>query len=96
MKMVFEEDIEKCDFLEFILSPAQATQLLCSGVVSDFPYGLSGRRNLNVFLRVDTTLGEEYAVSEGKGCEIKGRIFGKCSQRDGSGKAAKTSRSNSL
>ncbi len=89
MKMVFEEDIERCDYLECILSQAEANKLVLDGIVVDFPYGLRGKRNLNVFIRIDKTL-EDYAASQRKSCEIKGRVFGECSQRDGSRKAAKT------
>lgn len=79
--MVFEEDIESSDFLELIVSPTEATQLNLDGIVMDFSFGLKGRRNLNVFIRVDKT-GAEDAISEGESGEIEGRIFRECAQRN--------------
>jgi hypothetical protein len=95
MKMVFDENVDRCDYLEFILSPTQAAQIMLEGLVSEFPYGLKGKRNLNVFIRVDRTL-EDYAISEGESCEVKGRIFGECTQGDGRGKTTKTGRSHRI
>ena len=62
MRMIFEQDIEGSDFLEFILTPPQIEGLVHKGLVKDFPNGLYNKRNLNVFIRVDETQGEENAI----------------------------------
>lgn len=59
MFMIFEEDIERSDYIEIVLSPAQVEMLVEKGVVKDFPRGLRGKRNLNVYIRVDKTITEE-------------------------------------
>lgn len=56
--MIFEENVEHEDFIEIILSPEEQ-KCLCfpeetkCGVTEDFPLGLWGARNLNVYVRVD-------------------------------------------
>ncbi len=51
--MIFEEDIEREDFLEFIMTEEQYEMLKEVGVVMDFPQGLHFKRNLNVFIRLE-------------------------------------------
>ncbi len=53
MKVLFEENIEDSDFLEIILTLKEAEGLKEKGVVREFPFGLNGNRNLNIFIRVD-------------------------------------------
>lgn len=73
MKMIFEENIENEDFLELILDEDES-EILCEyGIVKDFPVGLRGLRNLNVFIRI--AKGENYAISERKRSENKERVF---------------------
>lgn len=52
MKMIFEEDNEYWDFLEFILSPEELYALEERGLMKEFPEGLYGKNPLNVFIRV--------------------------------------------
>lgn len=54
--MIFEENIEREDFLEFVLSQEQYEILKEIGVMMDFPSGLRGKRNLNVFIRMEEEL----------------------------------------
>lgn len=51
MRKIFEKNVEDSDFLELILSDEEIEQLGEIGVVQDFPEGLNGKRNLNVFIR---------------------------------------------
>jgi hypothetical protein len=53
MQIIFEEDIEKCDFFEIILSPREYDILLEKGIVKEFPNGLFRNRGLNIYLRVE-------------------------------------------
>jgi hypothetical protein len=94
MRMIFEEKIEHSDFLELILTSDQAEKLIEGGLVQDFPLGLYGDRNLNVFIRIDE--GDEDAISKRSSCQIQERLLGEYLQRDGSGKTSKTSRSNRI
>lgn len=55
MRIIFEEDIEGSDFFEVILSEKDYDNLMTKGAVKEFPLGLFGDRNLNVYIRVDTT-----------------------------------------
>ena len=48
--MIFEE-VENEDFFEIILRPKEIDRLWKKGVVADFPDGMYGKRNLNVFVR---------------------------------------------
>ena len=57
--MIFEQNIEHCDYIEIILSQRDIDLLLEKGVSKDYPFGLTGERNLNVYLRVDKNLEEE-------------------------------------
>lgn len=61
MRMIFEEDIEKEDFFEIILSEKEYERMVERGAVQEFPCGLYGLRRLNVYLRVDKTYeGDEF------------------------------------
>lgn len=59
MRLIFEQDIEQSDFIEIIMNEREHERLLTQGVVKDFPGGLNGKRNLNVFIRIDLNEGEE-------------------------------------
>lgn len=52
MRVFFEENIERSDFIEIALTKEEYDSLLNEGVSEDFPDGLHGIRNLNVFVRV--------------------------------------------
>ena len=52
MRMIFEEDIEGSDFLEIAVSRREYEKGFESGICADYPGGLQGKRNLNVFVRV--------------------------------------------
>lgn len=49
--MIFEEDIEKQDFLEIILTQEEYEKLPEEGAVKDFQ-GIFRDRNLNVYVRI--------------------------------------------
>lgn len=71
MQMIFEENIEYSDFLEFILTPREAAMLNEEGVVKDFLTGLYGDRNLNVFIRVHPTQGDDMPLVKGEAAKSK-------------------------
>lgn len=53
MRMIFEENIEREDFIELIIEDRELDKLVeHRDLVRDFPEGLRGDRNLNVYLRV--------------------------------------------
>jgi len=64
--MVFEEDIEKCDYIEFILTKKEANKISEKGVDCDFPFGLFGKRNLNVFIRLEEVWEQQDAINKGE------------------------------
>ena len=70
MRMVFEEDIEKCDYLEFIVTKREANRIIQGGVDWDFPLGLFGKRNLNVFIRLEEVWEQQDAISKREGREV--------------------------
>lgn len=70
MKTIFEQNIERSDFLEIILTAEEYEELLEKGVVQDFPYGLFGIRNLNVFVRVSTDEEEIMPLHKGKSKKV--------------------------
>lgn len=53
MWMIFEDDIEKEDFFEIILTRDDIENIQAIGIVQDFPKGLYGKRNLNVYIRME-------------------------------------------
>jgi hypothetical protein len=54
MEMIFERNIENSDFFELILTEKELEKLdMNKNLVKDFPEGLFGVRNLNVFIRID-------------------------------------------
>lgn len=65
MRIIYEEDIEKEDFLEVIISDKEAETLQKKGLAIKYPQALHSNRVLNVFIRVDSfNSEEEYAPSE--------------------------------
>lgn len=61
MRLIFEEDIEKMDFLEIILSQKEYEKIPIKGAVENFCGGLHGndKRTLNVYVRIDPNLEQE-------------------------------------
>lgn len=57
--MLYEEDIEKWDFFEIILSENEYEKIREGGLTVDFKGGLHDVRNLNVYLRIDKNYNEE-------------------------------------
>jgi hypothetical protein len=53
MRLIYEENIEHMDFIELILSPHDYAQIEARGISKDFKAGLSGKRPLNVFIRME-------------------------------------------
>lgn len=58
MRMIFEQ-VDNEDFFEIILTEDDYDRIMGHGIIRDFPLGLFGDRNLNVFIRVDNTEIEE-------------------------------------
>lgn len=54
MRKIFEKNVEHSDYLELILDAEEIERIAEEGVVQDFPEGLNGKRNLNVFIRGET------------------------------------------
>lgn len=94
MRLIFEENIEKSDFIELILSPAQYLKMEDKGIVTNFPTGLFGKRNLNVFIRVDQNY-EENKEDAAQKRNIEEDNLNKYKNGSGSRKATETSSSNS-
>ncbi len=69
--MIFEEDVEREDFLEFIISEDQYEMLKEVGIVMDFPEGLHGKRNLNVFIRLEKE--NDMPLVKGKSKKVIGK-----------------------
>lgn len=59
MHLIWEEDIENSDYLEIILSQRDLDALEARGVTKDYPFGITGERNLNVYIRIDKQQQEE-------------------------------------
>ncbi len=55
MRVIFEE-VDQEDFFEIILRPKEIDGIWKKGIVKDFPKGMYGKRNLNVFIRQETDL----------------------------------------
>lgn len=66
MRALFEGNIESMDYLEIILSKEEYSNLIDRGVAQEFGQGLTGDRELNIFIRVDQLQKELYAVKTGK------------------------------
>lgn len=58
MRLIYEPDIERQDFIELIITPEEYEQLQEGGIVAEFKDGLRPRRLLNVHVRVDSTYEE--------------------------------------
>lgn len=71
MRMIYEEDIEREDFFEIILNESDYDNLLAQGVVKEFSGGLHGKRNLNVYVRVDLKEEEIMPLVKGKAAKSK-------------------------
>lgn len=56
MRMIFEEDIERCDFFELILNERDLEKIASKGIVREFPEGLFGNRSLNVYVRLEKSM----------------------------------------
>jgi hypothetical protein len=69
MRVIFENDGEE-DFFEIILTKEEIDDLNNhSGVLMDFPKGLYGTCNLNVFVRHETLKEIKNAISERESSE---------------------------
>jgi hypothetical protein len=55
MRMIFEPNIESVDYLELILTEEELEILARKGVISEFPFAINDNRNLNVYIRKETT-----------------------------------------
>ena len=53
MRLIFEEDIEHEDFMEVILNGRDYDALEEHGVTMEFPFGLHGKRLLNLHIRME-------------------------------------------
>ncbi len=53
MRLIYEENVEREDFIEITLSPEECEQLSKGGVVGEFDGALHENRNLNIYLRID-------------------------------------------
>jgi len=53
MRMIYEQNIEAHDFIEIILDEKDTERLAITGIVKEFQGGLTGERNLNVYLWID-------------------------------------------
>jgi hypothetical protein len=69
MRVIFEE-VDEIDYFEIILRPKEVAGLTKKGpggnfpygIVRDFPQGLYGKRNLNVYVRVEEN--DKYLTKE--------------------------------
>ena len=72
MHVIYEEDIDGCDYIEIILSARDFDALEGRGVSKDYPFGLTGERNLNVYIRIDKEQEEELMpLVKGKAAKSK-------------------------
>lgn len=55
MRLIWEENIEKMDYLELIVTPEEAIFLAEKGIVEEFDQSLTSKRQLNVFIRIENT-----------------------------------------
>lgn len=62
--MIFEEDVEHEDFLELILQEEEIDKISRKGYVRIFPGGLHGKRDLNLFIRMEK--GDPMPLVKGK------------------------------
>jgi hypothetical protein len=51
--MIFEENIERTDFLEIILSDEEVANIHNEGIIREFPVGLHRVRPLNIHVRLE-------------------------------------------
>ncbi len=77
--MIFEE-CDNEDFFEVILRPKEIAGLWKKGIVENYPQGMYGKRNLNVFVRQETdrrryTEEDENAISEREKSENERRVL---------------------
>ena len=52
MKMIFEPDIEGCDFLEIGLTEVDYDLIYTTGTTKEFLKGLYGERAINIHIRL--------------------------------------------
>lgn len=51
MRKIFEKNVDNSDYLELILTDEEIEAVAEIGVAQDFPEGITGKRNLNIFIR---------------------------------------------
>lgn len=73
MRMIFEQDIERTDFLEIILSDDEMELVHSGGWGDEFKEGLQGNRPLNVYIRLENELEREEIMPLVKGPKAKTR-----------------------
>lgn len=56
MRILFEKDIEHCDFLEIILSQEEILMVGDKGIVHEFECGLEKNKSINIFIRKEGNL----------------------------------------
>lgn len=66
MRIIYEPNIEKEDFLEVILTFCEYKKLVTEGVTEEFLGGFSGVRNLNIFIRIQDEQGQLMPTKKGK------------------------------
>lgn len=64
--MIFEDNIERCDFFEVILNEMDYARIASKGIVKEFPDGLFGNRPLNVYIRLEKSM----PLEKGKSKEV--------------------------
>ena len=52
MRLIFEKDIEHCDFMELILTQDDFEKIELYGIVCEFEEGLGSKKNLNIMIRL--------------------------------------------
>ncbi len=55
MRLIWEENIDRMDYLELIVTPEEALFLTEKGIVEEFDQSLTSKRPLNVFIRIEGT-----------------------------------------
>ena len=71
MQIIYEQNIEREDFLEIIINEREFKGLQEKGVVMNFPNGLFGLRNLNVYLRIANHEDVDMPLVKGKKASSK-------------------------
>lgn len=63
MRVIFEDNVENSDFIEIIINESEYEKLIKKGIAKDFPLGLYGKRNLNVYVRIGHSTKEDEDAS---------------------------------